>query len=82
MNNNYSLNVSHWAEINSSDIVNGIITRIDATNGFGTFQPENNANTLSILPKYINANNLHEGQLIKVKIKEQDNKMLIIEILN
>ncbi len=81
-NNDYLFNIGYWAEINRSDIVNGIITRIDATNGFGTFQPENNAKTLSILPKYINANNLHEGQFIKVKIEEKNNKIHIVEILN
>jgi hypothetical protein len=75
------LNKSRWKCIEkTSDIIVGHITRI-ADNGFGTFLPQNEIKTLSIIPALVIENKLSEGQVIKVRTKTEGIKTLIIEII-
>jgi hypothetical protein len=76
----YSLNVSYWVEEKMSDLVIGKVTRI-ADNGYGTFLPNNDFKTLSILPSLVNEHKLIEGQDIKVSTKKDGVKTLITEII-
>lgn len=77
----YALNVSYWAEQSLSDLVIGKVTRI-ADNGYGTFLPNNETKTLSILPTFVTEHKLSEGQVIKVRTKIDGIKTLITEIIS
>ena len=81
-NNDPEINKSHWrSKLNYGDWISGTVTRI-AENGYGTFQPDNNSSTISIMPKMVAENYLKENEKIKVTTKPSPDgtKTFITEI--
>lgn len=59
-------NKARWkSKVTNGDWITGTVTRI-ADNGWGTFQPENAHNTVSIPPKMVADNQLKEADSIKI----------------
>ena len=59
-------NKARWkSKVSNGDWITGTVTRI-ADNGWGTFQPENAHNTVSIPPKMVADNQLKEADSIKI----------------
>jgi hypothetical protein len=59
-------NEARWkSKVSNGDWITGTVTRI-ADNGWGTFQPENAHNTVSIPPKMVADNQLKEADSIKI----------------
>ena len=78
-NDNYQENKSYWVDESGGEMMQGVVTRI-AENGYGTFLPNNEVRTLSIVPKMVQEHGLFEGQKIKVKTKKDGDKTFITEI--
>nr|WP_199156034.1 hypothetical protein [Pedobacter sp. ASV2] len=81
-NNDYVKNVAQWRDLQldlSSNFIAGIVSRI-AENGYGTFLPENDTKTLSIIPQKIREFSLVEGQKISVQTEKKLDKVHIIQI--
>jgi len=65
-NGDKDTNKARWkSKVSNSDWITGTVTRI-AENGWGTFQPDNAHATISIPPKMVSDNGLHETDSIKV----------------
>ena len=68
-NKDIEANKSRWKrKENNDEWITGIVTRI-ATNGFGTFQPDNDKNTIGIHPDMVKNYELNKGIEIKVTTK-------------
>jgi len=69
-NPDIDINKSRWkSKVSNGGWIPGTVNRI-AENGYGTFQPENELTTISILPKMVSDNQLNENDSIKI-IAEQ-----------
>ena len=65
-NSDKDTNKARWkSKVSNGDWITGTVTRI-AENGWGTFQPDNAHATISIPPKMVIHNGLHETDSIKV----------------
>lgn len=72
-NNDPELNKKYWVSLeensnvsNIADWLEGYVDKI-AENGWGTFQPSNGSNTISIHPIAISKNQIYPGEKLKVR---------------
>lgn len=82
INNDYVKNIAQWTDLQSEtgfELQVGTISRI-ADNGYGTFLPDDDTKTLSIIPHKIKEFSLVEGQRISVKTERKLDKTYITEI--
>lgn len=82
INDDYAKNVAQWTDLQSETdfkLLVGTVSRI-ADNGYGTFLPDNDTKTLSIIPHKVKEFSLVEGQRISVKTERKLDKTHIAEI--